>query len=60
MYSAHPVPHFDGFHLLRADLACPPGEFPDLPCMFDDPDTRGRDAKEFTGMAIESGLALRR
>ena len=25
VYSAHPVPHFDGFHLLRADLACPPG-----------------------------------
>jgi Domain of unknown function (DUF4111) len=35
VYDAHPGPHFDGFHLLRTDLASPPGECPDLPCMFD-------------------------
>jgi Domain of unknown function (DUF4111) len=34
VYDAHPGPHFDGFHLLRTDLASPPGECPDLPCMF--------------------------
>jgi hypothetical protein len=32
---AHPRPHFDGFHLLRADLAGPPAACPDLPCMFE-------------------------
>lgn len=31
----HPGPHFDGFHLLRADLARRPAECPDLPCTFD-------------------------
>ena len=34
VFEAHPHPHFDGFHLLRADLACPPHEAQDLPCMF--------------------------
>ena len=32
---AYPGPQFDGFHLLRADLAGPPAQCPDLPCMFD-------------------------
>jgi hypothetical protein len=32
---AHPRPHFDGFHLLPAQLAGPPAACPDLPCMFD-------------------------
>jgi hypothetical protein len=35
VYDAYPGPHFDGFHLLRADLAGPPTACPDLPCMFD-------------------------
>jgi hypothetical protein len=35
VYDAQPGPHFDGFHLLRADLARPPSECPNLPCMFD-------------------------
>jgi Domain of unknown function (DUF4111) len=35
VYDAYSAPHFDGFHLMRADLARPPGECPDLPCMFD-------------------------
>ncbi len=34
VFEAHPHPHFDGFHLLRDDLARPPGECEDLPCMF--------------------------
>jgi hypothetical protein len=34
VYDAHPAPHFDGFHLLRSDLASPPVNCPDLPCMF--------------------------
>ncbi len=32
---AHPRPHFDGFHLMSADLAGPPDRCPDLPCMFE-------------------------
>jgi hypothetical protein len=35
VYAAHPVPHFDGFHLLRADLRKPPEVCPDVPFMFD-------------------------
>ncbi len=35
VFQAHPHPHFDGFHLLPAQLAQPPDECPDLPCMFD-------------------------
>jgi len=35
VHEACPSPHFDGFHLIRSDLAKPPGECPDLPCMFD-------------------------
>jgi Domain of unknown function (DUF4111) len=35
VYHAHPHPHFDGFHLLAVDLAKPPEQCPDLPCMFD-------------------------
>ncbi len=35
VYDAYPAPHFDGFHLLRANLASPPTQCPDLPCMFD-------------------------
>jgi hypothetical protein len=34
-YDEYPRPHFDGFHLLRADLVSPPEACPDLPCMFD-------------------------
>jgi len=33
--AAHPKPHFDGFHLVRDDLARPPDQCPDLPVMFD-------------------------
>ncbi len=33
--TAHPLPHFDGFHLLREDLAAPPEECPELPVMFE-------------------------
>jgi hypothetical protein len=35
VYDACPGPHFDGFHLVRADLTRPPTKCPDLPCMFD-------------------------
>jgi hypothetical protein len=35
VFAECPAPHFDGFHLLRADLAGRPEECPDLPCMFD-------------------------
>jgi hypothetical protein len=35
VHEACPSPHFDGFHLIRSDLAKPPGECPDLPCMFE-------------------------
>jgi hypothetical protein len=35
VHDEYPGPHFDGFHLLRADLAGRPEECPDLPCMFD-------------------------
>jgi len=35
VHDAYQIPHFDGFHLLRADLARPPDECPDLPCMFE-------------------------
>jgi hypothetical protein len=35
VFDASPRPHFDGFHLVRADLASPPDACPDLPCMFD-------------------------
>ncbi len=35
VHDAHPRPHFDGFHLLIADLAGPPDHCPDLPVMFD-------------------------
>jgi hypothetical protein len=34
VFDAHPRPHFDGFHLVRADLSRPPEQCPDLPCMF--------------------------
>jgi hypothetical protein len=33
--AAHPTPHFDGFHLVRDDLARPPDECPDVPVMFE-------------------------
>lgn len=32
---AHPHPHFDGFHIVLADLSKPPADCPDVPCMFD-------------------------
>jgi hypothetical protein len=35
VYGAYPHPHFDGFHLVLADLANPPAECPDVPCMFE-------------------------
>jgi len=34
VFEAHPQPHFDGFHLVREDLARSPDQCPDLPCMF--------------------------
>jgi Domain of unknown function (DUF4111) len=34
VFEAHPHPHFDGFHLLRDELARPPDGCRDLPCMF--------------------------
>ncbi len=34
VFAAHPHPHFDGFHLLRDDLAQSPDACQDLPCMF--------------------------
>jgi Domain of unknown function (DUF4111) len=34
VFEVYPHPHFDGFHLLRDDLARPPDECQDLPCMF--------------------------
>jgi Domain of unknown function (DUF4111) len=44
--ATHPKPHFDGFHLVRGDLARPPDECPDLPVMFEGvfkPSTRNYD-----------------
>jgi Domain of unknown function (DUF4111) len=35
VFEAHPKPHFDGFHVLREDLARPPDQCPDVPVMFD-------------------------
>ncbi len=35
VYDAYPEPDFDGFHVLGRDLATPPAECCDLPCMFD-------------------------
>ena len=35
VFAAHPHPRFDGFHLVAEQLARPPDECPDLPCMFD-------------------------
>jgi hypothetical protein len=35
VYDVYPEPHFDGFHLVRGDLANPPDECPDVPCMVD-------------------------
>jgi hypothetical protein len=29
----HPRPYFDGLHVTRAELAAPPGECPDVPCI---------------------------
>lgn len=35
VHSAHPAPHFSGFHLLREDLARPPHDCPAVPVMFE-------------------------
>jgi hypothetical protein len=35
VHESYPQPHFDGFHLVPADLASPAEACPDLPCMFD-------------------------
>jgi Domain of unknown function (DUF4111) len=35
VYDARPLPHFDGFHLLAADLAQSPADCRDVPCMFE-------------------------
>ncbi|HTZ93921.1 MAG TPA: aminoglycoside adenylyltransferase domain-containing protein [Streptosporangiaceae bacterium] len=35
VFADHPVPHFDGFHLLRDDLARAPDQCPEIPVMFD-------------------------
>jgi hypothetical protein len=35
VFAAHPKPHFDGFHLLREDLARAPDQCPEVPIMFD-------------------------
>jgi hypothetical protein len=46
VFAAHPGPHFDGFHLVRDDLARPPDQCPDVPVMFDGvfrPSTRNYD-----------------
>jgi hypothetical protein len=46
VFAAHPKPHFDGFHLLREDLARAPDQCADVPVMFDGdfkPSTRDYD-----------------
>lgn len=35
VHAARPTPHFDGFHLLREDLARPPEQCPHIPIMFE-------------------------
>jgi hypothetical protein len=35
VFAAHPKPHFDGFHVLREDLARAPDQCPDVPVMFE-------------------------
>jgi len=35
VHEKRPLPHFDGFHLVGADLREPPDRCPDLPCMFE-------------------------
>ena len=49
--TAHPLPHFDGIHLLREDLAGPPEECPELPVMFEgnfSPSTRNSGVNPVT------------
>ena len=44
--AAHPEPHFDGFHVVREDLAAAPDQCPDVPVMFEgvfEPSTRNYD-----------------
>ena len=46
VFTAHPKPHFDGFHLLREDLARAPDRCQDVPVMFEGvfkPSTRDYD-----------------
>jgi hypothetical protein len=46
VFAARPKPHFDGFHVLREDLAGAPDQCPDVPVMFDGvfkPGTRDYD-----------------
>jgi len=46
VFAAHRRPHFDGFHVLREDLARAPDQCPDVPVMFDGvfkPSTRDYD-----------------
>jgi hypothetical protein len=35
VFAAHPKPHFDGFHLVREDLASAPDQCQDVPVMFE-------------------------
>ena len=46
VFAAHPKPHFDGFHVVREDLASAPDQCQDVPVMFEGvftPSTRDYD-----------------
>ncbi len=63
VFAAHPNPHFDGFHLLRDDLAAAPDQCPEIPVMFDGvfkPSTRDYDVNPVSWHELaRHGIAVR-
>ena len=63
VFAAHPEPHFDGFHLLRDDLARAPDQCPEIPVMFDGvfkPSTRDYDMNPVSWHELaRHGIAVR-